>query len=44
MRSATTGLLLDASRVLQEKMGVLSNPERGAAMVALGHTYRRVAS
>ena len=42
-RSVTTKLMVDASRVLQETVGVLSNPERGAAIVASGHTSRRVA-
>ena len=43
-RSATTGLIVDAPCVLQETMGVLSNPEWGTAMFASGHTSRRVAS
>ena len=41
--SATTGLMLDASRVPQETVGVLSDPERGASMFVSGHTSRRVA-
>ena len=43
-RSATTGLIVDASRVLQEMVGVLSDPERGTAMFASGHTSKRIAS
>ena len=43
-RSATTGLIMEASRMLQEKLGVLSEPECGAAMQALGDPSRRVAS
>ena len=43
-RSETTGLMVDASCVLQEAVGVLSDPERGAYMFTLGQTYRRVAS
>ena len=33
-RSATTRLMVDASRVFQETVGVLSDPEWGVAMVA----------
>ena len=44
IRSATTGLIMEASFVLQETVGVLSEPERGAAMLALGTASRRVAS
>ena len=43
-RSATTRLVVDASCVLQETVGVLSDPDRSAAMFAPGHTYRRVSS
>ena len=43
-RSATTVLIMEASRVLQEKVGVLSETERGAIMQALGTASRRVAS
>ena len=43
-RSATTGLMVNASRVLHKTVGVLSNTERGAAIVASGHASRRVAS
>ena len=42
-RSATTGLMADASQALQETVGVLSNPEKGAAIVASGHISRWVA-
>ena len=43
-KSATTGLIVEASRVIQETVGVLSKTERGAAMQALGTASRRVAS
>ena len=43
-RSETYGLIVDASHVLQDSIGVLSNPERGAAMFASEQTFRRVAS
>ena len=43
-RSATTRLIVEASRVLQETVGVLSELERGAAMRALETASRRVAS
>ena len=43
-RSTTTGLMVDASQVLQEMVGMLSYPERGAAIFASGHVSRRVAS
>ena len=43
-RSATNGLIFEALRVLQETVGVLSNPERGAAMHASVTASRRVAS
>ena len=44
MRSATTGLMVNTSRVLQEMVGVLSYPDRGAAIVASGKVSSRVAS
>ena len=43
-RSETTGFMADASLVLQETVGVLSDPDRGAAIVAYGHVSSRVAS
>ena len=43
-RSATTRLIMEASRMPQETVGVLSEPERSAAMRALGNASRRVAS
>ena len=43
-RSATTGLIIEASCVLKETVRVLSEPERGTAMLALGTASRRVAS
>ena len=43
-RSATTGLIIEASHMLQETVGVLSEPERGAAIQAMGTALRRVAS
>ena len=43
-RSATTRLIIEASRVLQETVGVLSEPDRGAAMKDLRTASRRVAS
>ena len=43
-RSTTTGLIIDASLVLQEMVEVLSDPERGAAMCASGTAARVVAS
>ena len=43
-KSATTRLMLDASHVLQETVGVLYNPKWGSAMFASGHTSKRVAS
>ena len=42
--SAITRLIMEASRVLQETVGVLSGPERGTAMRALGTDLRRVTS
>ena len=43
-RFETTGLIVDASRVLQETVDVLSDPNRGAAIVASGHVSSRAAS
>ena len=43
-RSATTGFIVDASLVLQETVGVLSDPERGSPMRASGTAARIVAS
>ena len=43
-RSETYGLIVDASNVLQDSVGVLSDPERGVAMFDSEHTSRRVAS
>ena len=43
-RSAATRLTIEALRVLQETVGVLSEPEHGEAMQALGTALRRVAS
>ena len=43
-RSATTRLMTDASRVLQETVGVVSDPEWSATIFASGHKSRRVAS
>ena len=43
-RSASTWLIIEASRALQETVGVLSEPERGATMQYLGNASRRVAS
>ena len=42
-RSATIRLMVDASRVQHETVGVLSNTERGLDMFTSGHTYMRVA-
>ena len=42
--SATTGLIVEASYVIQEMMGVLSDPEHGAAMRIVGTSTRRVTS
>ena len=41
-RSANTGLVVNASRVLQETVGVFSDPKRGAAIVVSGQILRRV--
>ena len=43
-RSVTTGAIIKASRVLKETFDVLSEPERGAVMKALGTASRMVAS
>ena len=43
MRYATTRLIVDASCVLQEIVGVLSDTERGASMFASGHASRKLA-
>ena len=43
-RYATTGLIIEASHKLQERVGMLSKPERGAAMRALGTATSRMAS
>ena len=42
-RSATNGLIVDASRMLYETVGVLSETERGTATHASGIAARRVA-
>ena len=44
IRSATTGLIIEASCVLQETVAVLSEHDHGAAMRALGTASRRVTS
>ena len=43
-RSVTIGLVIEASFVLQEIVRVFSEPERSAAMLALGNASRWVAS
>ena len=43
-RSTNTGSIMEASYMLQETLGVLSEPERGATMRALGTASRRVTS
>ena len=43
-RSATTGLTIKASCVIQEMVGMFSETERGVAMRALEIASRRVAS
>ena len=43
-RSVTTRLIMEASCVLQETVGGLSEPERSAAVQALGDASRRVDS
>ena len=42
-RSATTGFIVKALRVLHEMVGVLSDPERGTAMRVVGTAAMRVA-
>ena len=42
--SATTGLMVDASLVLQETVGMLYDSDRGASIVASRHVSSRVAS
>ena len=42
--SATTGLVAYDSCVLQDMVGVLSDPEQVTAMFASGHMSRQVAS
>ena len=39
----TTGLMVEASHVIQKMMGVLSDPEWGSAMLNLGSYASRVA-
>ena len=43
-RSATNGLIVYTSLVLQETVGVLSDPERDAASLVSGTAARRVTS
>ena len=43
-KSATAGLIVEASCVLQETVGVLSESERGVAMRALGTAPMSLAS
>ena len=42
-RTANSRLMIDASCVLQKTVGVLSEPEQGAAMRASGTIARRIA-
>ena len=42
--SATTGLMVDNSYVLYDTVGLLLEPEQGAAMIAFRTAMRRVAS
>ena len=42
MRSVTTRLVVDFSRMLQEMVRVLYDLELGTAMFVSGHIYRRV--
>ena len=42
-RSTTTELIVDASRMLQETVCVLFDPERGVAIIDPGHNFSRVA-
>ena len=41
--SETTGLIIEALRVLHKTVDVLSNRERGVSMYAVGTAIRRVA-
>ena len=43
-RSATTGLIFESPFMLQETVGALSDPERGAASLAYGTATSRVTS
>ena len=43
-RYTTTGLIVQAPHMLQETVGMLSEPEHDAAMRSLGTDSRRVAS
>ena len=43
-RPETTGLVVDASLVLQETVGMLYDSDRGASIVASRHVSSRVAS
>ena len=43
-RSATTGLIVEASRMIQDMVAVLFDLERGTAMRASGTASRMVAS
>ena len=43
-RSATTGFIVEASFMLQETVGVLYDPDRGAASLASGTAVSRFAS
>ena len=43
-RPVTTRLIVETSRVLHDTVGVLSDPEHGAAMRAVGTATRRVVS
>ena len=43
-RSATTRLIANASFVLQETVGLLSDPEVGASILTAGTAASRVAS
>ena len=42
-RSATTGLIVEASHMLHKTVGVLFYPERGTDMHAVGNDAMRVA-
>ena len=43
-RPETTGLVVDASLVLQETVGMLSDPDQGVDIFFSGHISSRVAS